>query len=342
MSGDEKFDLVTMGRSSIDLYAQDIGVPFVEIKSFAAYVGGSSTNIAVGVQRLGLRTALLTGVGEDLVGDFILHFLEQEGVETAYIPRKPGARSSAVLLGIEPPDHFPIMFYRDNAADIQLTIDDVRRLPLDRTRAFEFSGTNLSKEPSRSATIYAVHQARQAGALVVLDVDFRANQWHDPRAFGLAVRTILPMVDMVLGTEEEITATVLSEGGKLEIVDSQVTAPRVSGDLPAGVEAMLASRPQAVVVKRGARGCTVYRPDEGPVDVPGYRVEVLNVLGAGDAFAAGYIYGVLQGTDPVQAARLGNACGAMVVGRHACANDMPTVEEVRAFLRKQGEPEIVL
>src|SRR5512144_281088 len=119
------FDLLTMGRSSIDLYSNDIGASFVDIKSFAAYVGGSPTNIAVGAGRLNLKTALLTAVGADPVGHFILDFLQKEGVETHFIPRKPNARSSAVILGIEPPDRFPLVYYRDNAADIQLTIEDV-------------------------------------------------------------------------------------------------------------------------------------------------------------------------------------------------------------------------
>src|SRR6266513_1939120 len=118
------FDLITMGRSSMDLYANDVGAPFVDIKSFAAYVGGSPTNICVGANRLGLRSTLLTAVGADPVGDFILHFLRQEGIDTQYIPRKPGHRTSAVVLGIEPPDKFPLVFYRENCADLQLTIDD--------------------------------------------------------------------------------------------------------------------------------------------------------------------------------------------------------------------------
>ncbi|MGH2606040.1 MAG: PfkB family carbohydrate kinase, partial [Anaerolineales bacterium] len=179
------YDLLTMGRSSIDLYSNDAGAPFVEIKSFGAFVGGSPTNIAVGGRRLGLRTALLTAVGEDPVGDFVLHFLQREGVETRYIPRKPGTRTSAVILGIEPPDRFPLVFYRDNAADIQLNIDDALQAPLGQSRAFEFAGTNLSREPSCSATLFAAERARQAGATVYFDLDFRADQWHDPRAFGV-------------------------------------------------------------------------------------------------------------------------------------------------------------
>src|SRR5262252_3357318 len=156
------YDLITMGRSSIDLYANDVGAAFVDIKSFAAYVGGSPTNIAVGAQRLGLRTTVLTAVGDDPVGDFILHFLNQEKVDTRFIPRKPGTRTSAVVLGIEPPDKFPLVYYRDNCADNQLSIDDVLAAPLANCRVFEFSGTGLSREPSRSATIFAAEQARQA------------------------------------------------------------------------------------------------------------------------------------------------------------------------------------
>src|SRR5438876_3087616 len=176
------FDLITMGRSSIDLYSNDVGAPFPEIKSFAAYVGGSPTNIAVGAQRLGLRTAVLTAVGEDPVGDFILKFLKDEGVETRFIPRKPGTRTSAVVLGIEPPDKFPLVYYRDNCADNQLSIDDVLAAPLVGCRVFEFSGTCLSREPSRSATIFAAEQPRQAGAKIVFAAGFRSDQSHDARA----------------------------------------------------------------------------------------------------------------------------------------------------------------
>src|SRR5438093_3210417 len=167
------FDLITMGRSSIDLYANDVGAPFVEIRSFAAYVGGSPTNIAVGAQRLGLRTAIITAVGDDLVGDFILKFLKDEKVETRFIPRKPGTRTSAVVLGIEPPDKFPLVYYRDNCADNQLSIDDVLNAPIQNCRIFELSGTGLAQEPSRSANLFAAEQAKAADATVVLDLDFR-------------------------------------------------------------------------------------------------------------------------------------------------------------------------
>src|SRR6266487_6172882 len=149
------YDVITMGRSSIDRCASDGGAPCVDITSFAAYVGGCPTNISVGTRRLGLRSALLTAVGDDQVGNFILHFLQREGVETEFISRKPGYRSSAVVLGIEPPDRFPLTYYRENAADIQLNIDDVLATPIADSRVLLIAGTNLSKEPSRSATLFA-------------------------------------------------------------------------------------------------------------------------------------------------------------------------------------------
>lgn len=330
------FDLLTMGRSSIDLYSNDVGAAFVDIKSFAAYVGGSPTNIAVGSQRLNVKTALLTAVGADPVGDFILHFLEQEGVETCYIPRKPAARSSAVVLGIEPPDRFPLVFYRDNAADMQLTIDDVLAAPLHECRAFEFAGTNLSREPSKSATFFAVERARSARATVFFDLDFRADQWHDPRAFGANVRALLPQTDIVLGTEEEVKAAVLSEASQVQITHSQISAPDVRGEVDTAITALLERGPRALVVKRGAKGATICLRDGQRIDAPGFPVEIYNVLGAGDAFAAGFIYGQLHGWDWYKSARMGNACGAIVVTRHGCANFMGYEQEVLDFIESRG------
>jgi 5-dehydro-2-deoxygluconokinase len=330
------YDLLTMGRSSIDLYANEVGAPFVDIRSFAAYVGGSPTNIAVGAQRLGLRTAVLTAVGDDPVGDFILHFLRQEKVETRFIPRKPGTRTSAVVLGIEPPDKFPLVYYRDNCADNQLSIDDVFNAPVSGCRVFEFSGTGLSREPSRSATIFAAEQARAAGATIVLDLDFRPNQWHDARAFGVTVRAVLPLVDIVLGTEDECKAVVLSDPSQVNVSHSQISGAQVAGDLLGAVEAMHRRGPEVVVVKSGERGASVFQTGKLALPVPGFPVEVYNVLGAGDAFAAGFIYGLAKGWDFFKAARMGNANGAIVVTRHGCANFMAYENEALEFIAQHG------
>lgn len=331
-----RFDVVTMGRSSIDLYSSDVGALFPDITGFAAYVGGSPTNVAVGARRLGLSAALITAVGEDPVGDFILGFLRDEGVETAFIPRKAGHHSSAVVLGIEPPDRFPLVFYRDNCADAELTIDDVRAAPVAEARAFEFVGTNLSSEPSRSATLFAAERARAAGVPVVLDVDFRPDQWHDPRAFGVAVRSALHLVDVVIGTQDELRAAVLDDPAGVAVEHGQLTGARVTGDVDRAVAALLKLGPRLLLEKRGQDGARIHRPGAAPEEVPGFSVEVQNVLGAGDAFAAGFLYGHVQGWDPRRAARLGNACGAIVVTCHGCANFMPTLDEALAFADARG------
>jgi 5-dehydro-2-deoxygluconokinase len=334
------YDILAMGRSSIDLYSNDIGAPFEEITSFAAYVGGCPLNISVGARRLGSRSALLTAVGDDKVGDFILHFLQQEGVETRFAPRKPGKRSSAVVLGIQPPDRFPLTYYRDNCADIELTIDDVMAAPIAASRVLLISGTGLSKEPSRSATLFAAELARQAGTTVALDIDFRPDQWHDPRAFGVTLRSALRLVDIVFGTEDEINAAMLTDPSQIRLTHSQISDARVGGDVAAAIQTVLALGPRVLLQKRGAAGSRVHlaAPDGPPkqIDALGFPVEVFSILGAGDAFAAGALYGFVQGWDWYKVARLGNACGAIVVTKPGCANFTPTYDEVMAFVAQHG------
>lgn len=330
------YDVLAMGRSSIDLYSNDVGAPFPEIKSFAAYVGGCPTNISVGTRRLGLRSAVLTAMGRDPVGDFLLRFLNQEGVETRFVARKPGKRTSAVILGIEPPDKFPLVYYRDNCADIELTIDDVLAAPVAASRALVISGTGLSREPSRSATLFAAERARDHGAKVVLELDFRPDQWHDPRAFGVTTRAALRLVDVAIGTSDEVKAAALRDGGSVSVEHSQVSDARVAGDLAAAIAVVLSSGPQALVMTRGREGATVHTSTGEEIDAAPFPVEVYNILGAGDAFASGFLYGYLKGWDWRRAARMGNACGAIVVTRHGCANFMPYEQEALDFVEQRG------
>ena len=336
---ERSYDILTMGRSSIDLYANEIGAPFPDIKSFAAYVGGCPTNISVGTRRLGLRSALLTAIGEDPVGDFILNFLEREGVVTSFIPRKPGRRTSAVILGIEPPDKFPLVFYRDNCADIELTIDDVLAAPITQSRALLISGTGLSREPSRSATIFAAEQTEANGGAVFLDLDFRPDQWHDARAYGVTIRAAMRFADVVIGTADEVKAGALEAESNVSVEHSQVSGARVGGDVRKAIKSVLAAGPSTLVMKRGGEATTVYYRNGEMIEMieaAPFPVEVCNVLGVGDAFASGLIYGYLKGWNWHRAARMGNACGAIVVTRHGCANFMPFEQEALAFVEQRG------
>jgi 5-dehydro-2-deoxygluconokinase len=330
------FDLICMGRSSIDLYSNDVGAAFPDISSFGASIGGSPLNIAVGSSRLGLQVALLTAVGADKVGEFIVAHLQKERVETKYIPVVSSAKSSAVVVGIQPPSTFPTMFYRENAADIQLGIDDVLALPLEQTRAVQLSGAALAKEPSRSAVFVLAERAKALGLTTFLDLDFRADQWHDPRAFGVQIRALLPLVDIAFGTEEEINAALLERKEDLKIYNSQITAPVIAGDLDANIKSLMQRGLEALVVKRGAQGADVVLANGAVVRAGGFKVEVVSVLGAGDAFAAGFIYGHLQGWDWYRSCRLGNACGAMVVTRIGCSEFSATLPEALALIESQG------
>ena len=314
------YDVLAVGRSSIDLYAHEIGRAIADVHSFDAYVGGCPTNVSVGTRRLGLRSALLTAVGDDQVGDFVTAFLERERVDTQFIPRKPGRRTSAVILTIQPPDRFPLTFYRDNCADRALTDDDVARAPVSECRVVFVTGTGLSHEPGRRATLAAAATARAAGVPVVVDVDYRPDQWAAAADFAAQVRTLLRSATLAIGTEEEIEAA--------------ATGAAVSDH----ASALLATGLEALVLKRGARGATIVRPHApSVVHVAPFPVDVLNVLGAGDAFASGFLYGYLQGWPLERAARMGNACGAIIVTRHGCANFMPTLDEVAAFVAARGE-----
>ncbi|HXW08743.1 MAG TPA: 5-dehydro-2-deoxygluconokinase [Vicinamibacterales bacterium] len=318
MSDAPEYDVLTMGRSCIDLYAHEIGVPLTRVKSFDAYVGGCPTNISVGTRRLGLRSALLTAVGEDEVADFVLAFLRQEGVETRFIPRKAGRRTSAVIMSIQPPDTFPLTFYRDNCADRALDLDDVRAAPVDRSRVLLVTGTGLGYEPSRSATIFATERARATGARVVVDIDYRPGEWASVEHFGVHMRALLPSAHLAVGTDEELRAA----SGEAESAS--------------GAERLLRLGLDALVLKRGAEGAVIFRRDHAPVVVPAFRIEVLNVLGAGDAFASGLLYGSLQGWPLERAVRMACATGAIVVTRHGCANFMPTLAEVEDFVASHG------
>lgn len=332
-----EYDILCIGRSSIDLYSADIGAPFVEISSFSAFVGGCPTNISVGTRRLGLRSALLTGVGVDPVGDFILHFLKKEGVDTSWVVRKEGKRSSAVILGIEPPDKFPLVYYRDNCADIALDCEDIRRIPLEKMKAILISGTGLSRDPSRTATLFAAEMAHEKGVKVFLDIDFRADQWASLQEFGTTIRSVLPYVNYVIGTSEEVKAAAYSGSGEAEILHSQVNESRITADVDESVRVLLGRGPELLFLKTGSEGCIIHQKgDPNPRKANGYPVEIINTLGAGDAFASGVIYGFSQGWDWHKAARFGNACGAIVVTRHGCANFMPTVEEVEEFVSDKG------
>ena len=328
-------EVITVGRSSIDLYSNDIGSPFHQISSFNAYVGGSSTNIAVGCARLGIKTGLVSAVGADKVGDFILHFLAKERVDSRYVFTKEKGRSSAVLLGVEPPDTFPLVYYRERAADVMITADDLASVSLEGIRYAVVSGTSLSKEPSRTAVTGLVKRVHSSPCQLILDLDYRHDQWKGLPEYREMIDKLLRYSDVVLGTEEEVLAACDADA-KVTILDQQISAPDIRGELPSAIERVTSTISGPLILKTGADGAEIHQRASTVVPVPGFKAEVLNILGAGDAFAAGLLYGLLNDWPLERSVRMGNACGAWIVEKHGCANFSPTLDQIMEFTRKQG------
>jgi 5-dehydro-2-deoxygluconokinase len=327
---DTALDLIAVGRSSVDLYGEQIGGKLENMGSFAKYIGGSPTNTAVGGARLGLRTGLLTRVGADHMGRFIREQLVREGVDVRGVLADPQRLTALVVLGIRDRDTFPLIFYRENCADMALCEQDLDDKWLASARAVLINGTHLSMPGVFAASVGAARRVKASGGRVVFDIDYRPVLWGlAPKDLGenrfvaddavtQRLQAVLPLCDLIVGTEEEI---------------------RILGGAPdtiAALQNIRALTSATLVYKRGAQGCVVF-PDHIPSDIeqgvvaPGFAVEVYNVLGAGDAFMAGYLRGWLRDEPIEQCCRLGNACGAIVVSRHGCAPAMPTWPELELF-----------
>ncbi len=335
-------DLLTVGRVNLDLYSQQIGTPFEEVTGFEAMVGGSPTNIAIGTSRLGLRSAAFSAVGEDQVGDLVLHRLGADGVDTRFVLRKPGRLSSLALLGVEPPDHFPLMFYRSDPADIHLTIEDADSLPLTSIRAIQHSGNAFSRGDCAETARWLVEEGQRLGLSSFLDLDMRPAEWPDPLDYGRAMRFAMARVEVVIGTYEELWGALAPDPGP-ELSHGTLTPEQLLAT--EGMVSDLAGEeggPSTVVLKRGAEPTWLFHSDGARREIAGYPAEIVNTVGAGDSFASGLIYSRMTGQDWVESVSFANACGAITVGRPGCSTAFPTLEEVNEFRSKvgmRGEPE---
>jgi 5-dehydro-2-deoxygluconokinase len=328
---DKNIDLIAVGRSSVDLYGEQVGGRLEDMGSFAKYVGGSPTNTAIAAARLGLRAGLLTRVGADHMGRFIREQLVREGVDVRGVHTDPERLTALVLLGIRNRDSFPLIFYRENCADMALSELDLDDALLASAHAVLINGTHLSTPGVFAASLGAARRVKAHGGRVVFDVDYRPVLWGltakdlGENRFVVnagvteCLQAVLPLCDLIVGTEEELCIL----GG--------------STDLLAAIKDIRRQTAATLVCKRGGRGCVAFAnaiPDdiESGLVVPGFKIPVLNVLGAGDAFMGGFLRGWLRGETLEHSCRLGNACGALVVSRHGCAPAMPTWPELQLFM----------
>jgi len=324
-------DVITIGRSSVDLYGDQVGGRLEDMGSFSKYIGGSPTNIACGAARLGLRTAVITAVGDEHMGRFIVEQLAREGVDTRGVKVDPERLTALVLLGIRDDSQFPLIFYRENCADMGLTEDDIDEGFVAEARAVLATGTHLSHPRTEAAVLKALTLARKHEARTALDIDYRPNLWGvaghgegesrfvESEAVTKKLQATLHLFDLIVGTEEEFHIA----GG--------------STDTLAALRAVRAVSDATLVCKRGAKGAVAFTGgipaslDDGESG-PGFPIEVFNVLGAGDGFFSGLLKGWMEDADWPTALKYANVCGAFAVSRHGCTPAYPSLAEMAFFL----------
>ena len=327
-------DLITIGRSSVDLYGGQIGGRLEDMRSFDKYIGGSPTNIACGTARLGLKSAVITAVGDEHMGRFIREELVREGVNIRGVKTDPDRLTALVLLGIRDKEQFPLIFYRENCADMGLNVEDIDPDFIQQARAVVATGTHLSHPQVEAATLKALTIAREAGLKTALDIDYRPNLWGvaghgdgesrfvESQKVTEKLQSTLHLFQLIVGTEEEFHIA----GGSTDTISA--------------LKAVRAVTAATLVCKRGADGAVVFeeeignRFDEGQTG-PGFAIEVFNVLGAGDGFMSGLLKGWLDGENWPTALKYANACGAFAVSRHGCTPAYPSWEELQFFFNYQ-------
>jgi 5-dehydro-2-deoxygluconokinase len=287
-----------MGRVGIDLYPNEISTPLSEVRTYTRFVGGFAGNVVTGLARLGVRTAILSRVGAEGHGEFVRDWLAGEGVDVRFLRTDPYWPTPPTFCEVWPPDSFPITFYRKpTCPDWQLSLEDFDLEEVAAAPLLYATGTGLAQSPSRETTLATLRAHR---GTTIFDLDWRPTLWDDPDEYPPLAAEAVAAADIVIGNEAEVAA-------------ARVT------DVP------------TLVLKRGERGATVFE-DGDETDVPGFPVDVVNGLGAGDSFAAAVGHALLQGLPLVEAVRRGTVAGAIVASRMACSEAMPRLEELEAAL----------
>ncbi len=328
-------DVICIGRSSVDLYGGQVGGRLEDMSGFSKYIGGSPTNISVGCARLGLKSAVITRVGDEHMGRFIRETLEGEGVDTSHVITDPERLTALVILGIRDSEQFPLIFYRENCADMAISEEDINPDFIASARAVLVTGTHFSTDRVAGASFAAMKLARQFGRKVAFDIDYRPNLWalggHADGESRFAesdrvtahLQTVLPHCDLIVGTEEEWHIA----GGTTDTIAALQVARGLTD--------------ATFVCKRGPLGCVVFEDDiqgwDSGVASPVREIEVFNVLGAGDGFMAGFLSGWLRDDAAADCALYANICGALAVSRHGCAPSYPSWIELRHMIETGSE-----
>lgn len=324
LDGTRELDIVLLGRAAIDLNPTDYYKPLHESTTFKKYLGGSPANIAVGMARLGKKVGFIGTVSDDQFGTFIEKRFESEGIDISHVTRvKGGEKLGLTFTEILSETESSILMYRNGAADLQLSVEDIDEEYIKKSKALLVSGTALSQSPSREAALKALRFAKKNGTKVIFDIDYRPYNWKNADEISIYYSTVAREADVILASREELDLTeALIEAGR----DDRQSAAYWHRQ---GVKIL--------VIKHGKEGSTAYTDDGNSYSIKPFPVKLLKSFGGGDGYASAFLYGLFEGWDIIDALEFGSASAAMLVASHACSEDMPDVASVTQFIKEEKE-----
>ncbi|WZL72092.1 5-dehydro-2-deoxygluconokinase [Clostridiaceae bacterium 35-E11] len=319
---DRELDFIALGRLCIDLNANEIHRPMEETMTFTKYLGGSPANIAVGMARLGMKTGFIGRVSDDQMGRYIINYLKKDGIDTSsVITDQSGTVTGLAFTEIKSPTDCSILMYRDNVSDLKLEPKDVSEEYIKNAKALLISGTALAQSPSREAVFLALDYAKKHNTLVFFDIDYRPYTWRSVEETSVYYNLAAEKCDVIIGTREEfdMMEALTMAGNK----DDDVTAKK-----------WFSYHAKIVVIKHGKEGSIAYTKNGESFQGKIYPAKVVKTFGAGDSYAAGFIYGLMQGWDISRAMSFGAASASIVISSHSCSDAMPTADEIQSYIDK--------
>ena len=320
----KEFDLILLGRVAVDLNPVDYYCPLNESTTFKRYLGGSPANIAVGLARLGKKCGFFARVSDDQLGTFVTDYFDNEGIDTSHIKRcQNGEKIGLTFTEIKSETESSIVMYRNEAADLKLDVEDIDEDYINKAKAILISGTALAESPSREAALKAVALAKKNGVPIIFDIDYRAYNWKNSDEIAIYYSSVAREADIILGSREEYDLT--EKFIKVGMTDKETAAYWHSQNA------------KIVIIKHGKEGSTAYTNDGESYSIKPFPVKLLKSFGGGDGYASAFLYGIFEGWEIIDALEFGSASAAMLVASHACSQDMPTVEAVKEFIKKEKE-----
>ncbi len=320
----KEFDLILLGRVAVDLNPVDYYCPLNESTTFKRYLGGSPANIAVGLARLGKKCGFFARVSDDQLGTFVTDYFDNEGIDTSHIKRcQNGEKIGLTFTEIKSETESSIVMYRNEAADLKLDVADIDEEYINKAKAILISGTALAESPSREATLKAVALAKKNGVPIIFDIDYRAYNWENSDEIAIYYSSVAREADIILGSREEYDLT--EKFIKVGMTDKETAAYWHSQNA------------KIVIIKHGKEGSTAYTNDGESYSIKPFPVKLLKSFGGGDGYASAFLYGIFEGWEIIDALEFGSASAAMLVASHACSQDMPSVDAVKEFIKKEKE-----